>query len=144
MKRLVYLAIVTLMALAGCHSHEVRGDRKVTDQKSDKPNEDKSGNGDKSAGKSKPTRQIHSERPVRTTAAGFFDAATVKKIQAALAQHGQKVEVTGELDGATQGAIQRFQKANAQPETGYPDYDTIGRLGLDPKQIYLGPAASKK
>jgi peptidoglycan hydrolase-like protein with peptidoglycan-binding domain len=63
----------------------------------------------------------------------MLDAQSMKKIQAKL-----HVAETGELDDKTQAALKAFQKKNDQPATGLPDFDTLRRLGLDPKDIYIG------
>ncbi len=68
----------------------------------------------------------------------------VRKIQSALSRKGQRVDATGEMDAATQAALREFQKKNAQPATGFPDFDTLKRLGLEPKQIYLSPTAKSQ
>jgi peptidoglycan hydrolase-like protein with peptidoglycan-binding domain len=65
----------------------------------------------------------------------------MRKIQAALAGKGERVSQTGKLDAATQAALKRFQTSQNQPATGFPDFDTLKRLGLDAKELYLGGAA---
>jgi hypothetical protein len=42
----------------------------------------------------------------------------------------------GRLDGPTSTAIRRFQKEEALAETGFPDRDTLRRLGIDPESAY--------
>jgi N-acetyl-anhydromuramyl-L-alanine amidase AmpD len=68
----------------------------------------------------------------------MLDAQSMRRIQEALDRHGERVTPSGTLDDATQAALKRFQRKQAQPATGMPDYDTLRRLGLDPKSIYLG------
>jgi len=147
MKRSAWLLVA--MLCAGCHARDVRhgngtAEKKAepeakTDGKPEAKPEAKT-EAKKAAPNQKPkaTKQISSERPVRTTPAAFFDAAAVRKIQAALSSHGQPVKESGELDGDTHAALVRFQKANAQPATGFPDFDTLKRLGLKPEEVYLG------
>jgi N-acetyl-anhydromuramyl-L-alanine amidase AmpD len=110
---------LALALLAGCHAHQVANDRQTM---SSPPQE----------------KQVSSERPVRTTPAGMLDAQSMRRIQEALDRHGERVTPSGTLDDATQAALKRFQRKQAQPATGMPDYDTLRRLGLDPKSIYLG------
>ena len=108
-----------LLLLAGCHAHEVARDRQTM--------------------KSPPRQQeVASARPVRTTPGGMLDPQSMHKIQQALSRHGEKAGDSGQLDDATQAALKRFQRKQDQPATGLPDYDTLHRLGLDPKDIYLG------
>lgn len=45
------------------------------------------------------------------------------------------VKETGRFDARTQLALQLYQKAEGLPETGLPDYETLRRLGLDPREI---------
>jgi hypothetical protein len=87
-----------------------------------------------------PPRQeeVRSERPVRTTPGGMLDGLAMRKIQRALSAKGERVGETGKLDRPTQAALRRFQRSQDQPATGMPDYDTVRRLGLDVKDIYLG------
>ncbi|HZS36014.1 MAG TPA: peptidoglycan-binding domain-containing protein [Polyangia bacterium] len=110
---------LTAVLLAGCHAHHVANDRQTM--------------------KSPPKQEeVSSARPVRTTPGGMLDPQSMRKLQAALARHGESVEQSGQLDDATQAALRKFQRKQHQPATGLPDYDTLRRLGLDPKDIYLG------
>ena len=112
-------------AIAGCHAHHVANDRESM--------------------KSPPKREeVSSARPVRTTPGGMLDPRSMRRIQQALHRHGEAVSESGQLDDATQAALKRFQRKQQQPATGLPDYDTLRRLGLDPKEIYLGGAARRQ
>jgi hypothetical protein len=110
MRRIVLVSFL----LAGCHAHQVAEHRETMASKDTQP-------------------QVSSERPVRTTPGSMLDATSVKQIQSKL-----HIAETGELDDQTQAALKAFQKKQNQPQTGLPDYDTLRRLGLDPKKIYLG------
>jgi hypothetical protein len=53
-------------------------------------------------------------------------------------EQGKKTTVvkeTGRFDQPTQLALLRYQKSEGLPATGLPDYETLRRLGLDPKDI---------
>ncbi|HEY2748849.1 MAG TPA: peptidoglycan-binding domain-containing protein [Polyangia bacterium] len=117
-----------LLAFAGCHAHTVQGKQTTLETPPKEP-------------------QVSSARPVRTTPGGMLDPVAMKKVQAALSRHGEKVSSSGQLDEQTQAALRRFQGKEQMAKTGMPDFDTLRKLGLDPKQIYLGGtarASSKK
>jgi peptidoglycan hydrolase-like protein with peptidoglycan-binding domain len=107
------------LLLAACHAHEVQGKQTTMEAPPKEP-------------------QVSSERPVRTTPGGMLDPASMKKVQQALSSHGVKAPSSGQLDEETQAALRRFQAKEKMAKTGMPDYDTLRRLGLDPKEIYLG------
>ena len=113
--------------VAGCHAHQVGSDRETM----------------AAPPKDTPLKQaeVKSERPVRTTPGGMLDATAMHKIQDALGRHGEKAPRSGKLDEATQAALKSFQKKQDQPATGFPDFDTLHRLGLDARTIYLGGTA---
>lgn len=116
MRRTIWLA---LLCAAGCHAHQVAQHRESM--------------------KSPPKQEeVSSARPVRTTPGGMLDPQSMHEVQRALGRHGEKVDESGQLDDATQAALKRFQRKQDQPATGFPDYDTLRRLGLDPRDIYLG------
>ena len=127
MRRVLALSTL-LLAFAGCHAHTVQGKQTTLEAPPQEP-------------------QGSSARPVRTTPGGMLDPVSMKKVQAALSRHGEKAPSSGLLDEETQAAIRRFQAKEQMAKTGMPDFDTLRRLGLDPKQIYLGGtarASSKK
>jgi peptidoglycan hydrolase-like protein with peptidoglycan-binding domain len=122
MRRLVLW--IPLVALAGCHAHTTAAQSgKESAQNLEKPPESK---------------QVSSERPVRTTPGGMLDDKSVKELQSALDKRGFKTSDSGELDKDTEEALRRFQKSEHVAQTGLPDFDTVRRLGLDPKKLYLG------
>jgi N-acetyl-anhydromuramyl-L-alanine amidase AmpD len=116
MRRVIWLPLVLL---AACHAHQVQNKQTTMEAPPKEP-------------------QVSSERPVRTTPGGMLDPASMKKIQSALDSHGVKAPSSGQLDEETQAALRRFQAKEKMAKTGMPDYDTLRRLGLDPKEIYLG------
>lgn len=116
---------LVLALLAGCHTQQVgRADRAPQARV---PPE---------------SREVHldisSGRPVHATPGRFLSRNAVLEIQRALSAKGEPLHQTGKLDGATRAALKRFQKSQRQPDTGYPDFDTLGRLGLRPTELYGG------
>ena len=73
-------------------------------------------------------------------------AAVTRELEAGAADAGgntlknkppeEKLPITAMLDEPTQRALGAFQKAEALPETGMPDYETLARLGLDPSDVF--------
>ena len=123
LRRGLWIGIVAL--LGACHAHETAGQagKPGEAQNLEKPPE---------------TKQVGSARPVRTTPGGMLDPQSLKQIQAKLSSHGFKVAESGQLDEETQAALRKFQHHESIAATGLPDFDTVRRLGLDPKKIYLG------
>src|SRR5207302_8308405 len=105
-----------------CHAHQVQGKQTTLETPPKEP-------------------QVSSARPVRTTPGGMLDPAAMKKVQSALNRRGVKAPESGQLDDETQAALRRFQAREQMAPTGMPDYDTLRKLGLDPKAIYLGGTA---
>jgi peptidoglycan hydrolase-like protein with peptidoglycan-binding domain len=61
----------------------------------------------------------------------------VGRVQEALADRGYLGRHRrGELDDATAKALARFQADEGLAETGFPDRETLSRLGLDPDETY--------
>ncbi len=61
----------------------------------------------------------------------------VGELQEALAERGYLgPHRRGELDDATSAALRRFQADEGLAETGFPDRETLARLGLDPEESY--------
>ncbi len=116
--------VIALVLAAGCHAHQTAASRQTA------------------AGPPK-VQQPSSERPVRTTPTAMLDAQSLRRIQSALGQRGYDAGQSGQLDDQTERALRRFQKHEKIAETGLPDYDTLRRLGLDPKAIYLGGTSRK-
>jgi peptidoglycan hydrolase-like protein with peptidoglycan-binding domain len=68
----------------------------------------------------------------------------VGRLQDALARRGHLgPHRPGELDDSTSQAVRRFQAAEGLAETGFPDRETLARLGLDPDEMY-GRAGEKR
>ncbi|WP_242346325.1 peptidoglycan-binding domain-containing protein [Anaeromyxobacter terrae] len=61
----------------------------------------------------------------------------VKAIQGALADRGFLGEHrAGELDEPTSRALRKFQQSQDLAATGFPDRETLQRLGVDPERAY--------
>jgi peptidoglycan hydrolase-like protein with peptidoglycan-binding domain len=61
----------------------------------------------------------------------------VAEIQAALAARGHLARHRrGVLDDATTAALRELQKEEGLAETGFPDRETLRRLGIDPEEAY--------
>lgn len=116
MKRIIWLP---LLMLAACHAHEVQGKQTTLETPPKEP-------------------QVSSERPVRTTPGGMLDPKSMRQLQGALNRHGVHTAESGQLDEETQASLRKFQAREKMAATGMPDYDTLRKLGLDPKAIYLG------
>ena len=121
MRRVLWIPLVVL---AACHAHQTA-----------------SGNGSEQAKtmESPPTeKQVSSARPVRTTPGGMLDDKSIREIQSKLSAKGYQAPQSGQLDEATQAALRKFQAHEHMASTGLPDYDTLRRLGLSAKSVYLG------
>jgi peptidoglycan hydrolase-like protein with peptidoglycan-binding domain len=123
MRRVLWIPLLALVG-AGCHAHTTAAQAgKESNANMEKPPD---------------TKQVSSARPVRTTPGGMLDPKSVKELQSKLDHKGYKTSDSGQLDEETQAALRKFQKSEHVSPTGLPDYDTLRRLGLDPKKIYLG------
>jgi hypothetical protein len=61
----------------------------------------------------------------------------VGEIQRALARRGLLGKHReGELDTPTSAALSRFQEGEGLAATGFPDRETLRRLGMDPEKAY--------
>ncbi|MCU1281886.1 MAG: Peptidoglycan-binding domain 1 protein [bacterium] len=127
MRRAALLGSIGLLPLmmVGCHAHTTAAasGKEKQAQTMEKPPE---------------TPQVGSARPVRTTPGGMLDSKSIKQLQGALRRKGFAVAETGQLDESTEAAIRKFQARERIAATGLPDFDTVRRLGLDPKAMYLG------
>lgn len=64
----------------------------------------------------------------------------VKALQAALGDRGLLgAHAEGELDAATTAALRTFQEGEGLAATGFPDRETLERLGIDPATAYGRP-----
>lgn len=125
MRRVLWIPLVVL---AACHAHTTAAQSGKEQSQMEKPPD---------------TKQVQSERPVRTTPGGMLDPQAMKQIQAKLSHKGYQANESGQLDEPTQAALRKFQAHEHIASTGLPDFDTLRRLGLDPHKIYLGGTARR-
>ena len=124
MRRVLLIPLLAL-PLAACHAHQTAAENGKSDAKQtlEKPPD---------------TPQVSSARPVRTTPGGMLDPKSIKELQGKLTSRGFNAPASGQLDEATEAALRKFQHHESIASTGLPDFDTLRRLGMDPKQVYLG------
>lgn len=73
-----------------------------------------------------------------SSAAGLLRKDAAEQIQGRLIDEGflERRNPTDELDAATRTALRKYQRSEDLPETGFPDRETVRRLGLDPDRIF--------
>jgi peptidoglycan hydrolase-like protein with peptidoglycan-binding domain len=72
---------------------------------------------------------------VPPTPQALLGARKVARVQAALAKRGYLgAHRQGELDAATRKAVHRFQDDQGLARTGFPDRETLERLGVHPDE----------
>ena len=78
------------------------------------------------------------ERPrVPPSPQGLLAPDAIREAQGALAARGLLGEHrAGEVDAATSAALRKFQAQEGLASTGFPDRDTLQRLGVDPEKAY--------
>lgn len=78
------------------------------------------------------------DRPrVPATPEGLLAEGAVGDVQEALAARGLLgSHRRGELDEPTSRALRAFQTEEGLAETGFPDRETLSRLGMDPEDAY--------
>jgi peptidoglycan hydrolase-like protein with peptidoglycan-binding domain len=68
---------------------------------------------------------------------GLLADDAVAQLQRALARRGYLGEHReGDLDAATSAALRRFQRDEGLATTGFPDRETLQKLGVDPEHAY--------
>jgi peptidoglycan hydrolase-like protein with peptidoglycan-binding domain len=83
--------------------------------------------------------------PVSGAPSGLLAPDAARRVQDALRSKGlYDREPTGKVDSATTDAIRRFQREQGLVETGWPDYETVRKLGLDPDTVYRENRAARK
>jgi peptidoglycan hydrolase-like protein with peptidoglycan-binding domain len=72
---------------------------------------------------------------VPATPQALLGAQTLARLQSALARRGYLgAHREGRLDEATRTAVRRFQADQGLARTGFPDRETLSRLGVDPDE----------
>jgi peptidoglycan hydrolase-like protein with peptidoglycan-binding domain len=125
-------AVAALLAAAACsRTKEVR------------PGEEKNAGqapSDHAAGV--PSRPGHP--PVPAAPQGLVEKDAVVHAQRALSERGLLREhQEGELDAPTSAAIRKLQEQQGLAATGFPDHETLRRLGVDPEHAYIHEGEGK-
>jgi hypothetical protein len=123
------LALAVVAALAACSRT-----RKV-DRPAEEPTAAKPEAPDRPAEKGVPPAEGRPRVPASPEA--LLAEGAVGDLQRALADRGLLGKhQRGELDPPTSAALQRFQKEEGLAATGFPDRETLRRLGIDPEKAY--------
>lgn len=157
-----HAAVVSLAVLLGCgHTKSVtEGDGKGTLEES-------AGSSDKDKDKETKPKAARRERddsdgaakkkdkgattttqqgvPLASSPAGLLKPGAEEKIQDKLASKGLlKSEKRGAFDEPTRDALRRFQDENDLPATGFPDHETIRKMGLDPDEMFSSKSETQQ
>jgi hypothetical protein len=130
-------ALALLAALAACG-----GVRKVGEPAEEKEEAEKAEKApprpeapDRPAEKGVPPAEGRPRVPAAPEA--LLAEGAVGEIQRALADRGLLGRHRqGELDPPTSAALRKFQQLEELAQTGFPDRETLRRLGIDPEQAY--------
>lgn len=144
MKRSSTVILAAAVALAGCHAKRV--DPRTTQETQEQAQPEQQQPEPKKAGeesaKEADTRPPAEEgRPeLSVSGEGLMHPEGPRLIQEALAERGylSKDHQTGALDGETSAALRRFQAAQRVARTGYPDRETVRKLGLSVDRVFKG------
>lgn len=76
-------------------------------------------------------------------AEGLLKPEGPRLIQEALSKRGYlpREHLSGELDVETSNALRRFQADEHAPRTGYPDRETVRKLGLEVEKVFKSTGA---
>lgn len=150
MKRFI---LVSALVFVGCQ-HARREERaeppqaekqKPAPRKTPEPDAGKGKAADKQEKKTEP-EETKDDRPrLSADAVGLFLPDGPRLIQQALSKRGYFAgeHQTGELDEETAAALRRFQSDEKSPRTGYPDRETVRKLGLDVDQVFKATGDQK-
>ncbi len=90
---------------------------------------------DDASAKGVPPRGVHPRVPAAPEA--LLAEGAVGRIQRALAARGLlQGHREGELDTPTSAALRKFQRDEGLAATGFPDRETVRRLGIEPEEAY--------
>jgi hypothetical protein len=124
------LVLAAAAALAACG-----GTRKAEKPDAAEPSTSKAEAPDRPSEKGVPPKEGRPRVPAAPEA--LLAEGAVGRIQEALADRGLLgAHRRGELDAPTSAALRRFQEGEGLAETGFPDRETLRRLGIDPEQAY--------
>jgi peptidoglycan hydrolase-like protein with peptidoglycan-binding domain len=125
-------ALALLAALAACGGVRKVGEPSEPDEKPAPPEREAP---DEPSEKGVPPAEGRPRVPAAPEA--LLAEGAVGEIQRALADRGLLGKhQQGELDGPTSAAIRRFQQEEELAQTGFPDRETLRRLGIDPEKAY--------
>lgn len=144
-----------LAATLGCvHSKEVdrgdspkqdEGEQEQRDQQSPKKTAKGDAKDEKDAKEARPPAE--EGRPELTVSAeGLLMPDGPRLIQEALAERGylSKDHRTGHLDEETSAALRKFQSDEEVARTGYPDRETVRKLGLPIAKVFKATGEGNK
>jgi peptidoglycan hydrolase-like protein with peptidoglycan-binding domain len=127
----VALALAAACAVA-CQTRHVQREREQQEKPSQ---EDGRGGPEVKAGPARP--------PVPAAPQTLLAEGAARRIQEALARRGYlEAPRSDALDDATAGALRRFQREEGLAATGFPDRETVRRLGIDPTEVYRDASSS--
>jgi peptidoglycan hydrolase-like protein with peptidoglycan-binding domain len=96
----------------------------------------------------KPAAEASAESgPARVprTPEALLGEPTVRRVQEALSRRGYLGRHRGgDLDAPTTAAVQRFQSDEGLARTGFPDRETLSRLGIDPDEAHGSGSGGRK
>jgi len=84
--------------------------------------------------------------PLAASPGGLLVPGAVERIQEGLAARGYldlRAAKRGEIDDATASAIRKVQSDQGIARTGFPDHETVRRLGLDPDRLFRRSANAR-
>jgi peptidoglycan hydrolase-like protein with peptidoglycan-binding domain len=144
-------AIAVVVACAGTLAGGCGGSRRAADAHS--PGAEEAEGKGKEAGSARASKREAPDEPsekgvppeggrprVPAAPEALLAPGAVSEIQRALADRGHLgAHSEGELDAATTEALRAFQAEEGLAETGFPDRETLTRLGIDPPAAYGRP-----
>lgn len=140
MKRLL---LVSALAFAGCLHAKQREDPQPQPGPDQQPAQAPRAN--------PPQKPTEKERPpdepgrphLSSEAEGLLTPEGPRLIQEALSKRGYlpREHQSGELDVETSNALRRFQEDEHAPRTGYPDRETVRKLGLEVEKVFKSTGA---
>lgn len=141
MSRRLAAVLIGAALAAGCsHTQRVAPERKSADE------EARSGERVRADAQRRPdegegARAVPRDRtrpPVPAAPAGLLADGAGAQVKQALEKRGLLARAApgDALDDAASAALRRFQQEQGLAATGFPDRETLRRLGLEPKDVY--------
>lgn len=144
MKRSSTVLLAAAVALSSCHARKVDPRTTQETQAQAQPEQQKPAPKkavEESAQEADTRPPAEEGRPeLSASGEGLMRPEGPRLIQEALADRGylSKDHQTGELDAETSAALRRFQAAEEVARTGYPDRETVRKLGLSVARVFKG------